>query len=233
MFKMKILIALSAGLSVLLSFPESASAAKQNYERRYQKKTKRVQKKNPHLLNLNVPNSFSYFNVSRKMPKVTVDYQPQKTIYRQNEPEITCYGKKTLSCTHYSVAFSADTDCETSRIVLTVTEPQPMTAELSSAYPKGNCFFDQILKHELSHIETYKTVLESFIRQASEEIEKVYASGQRGLKKCEDIQNEIKSLTDSFAQRYAEEAQEENDKKDAGKGPHPYDFGICQPQAEE
>ena len=108
-----------------------------------------------------------------------------------------------------------------------------MTVELSSLYPKGDCFFDRILKHELSHADIYKTTLDAFIKQAVGEIEATYASGQKKSKKCDDIRNNINTLVEGFSRRYSEEAGRQNAKKDFENGEHNYLFEGCPSRMKE
>ena len=223
-------LCLSGCAAAALLFFKPAEAAKQKYTRHYQKKEAFFQKKDPYFQKKDLPNAAAYLEVSRKMPQVSVKYQSQETAFKSDQSEIVCQERNTLSCTRFAVAFSAAANCDDSRIVLTVTETQKMTAELSSLYEKGSCPFDLILKHELQHVDAYKRTLNNFIKQTEQNLITTYTIGQRESKGCKEIQQRIADLTAGLSQRYAEAAREENALLDQENGAHAYGLETCAAQ---
>ena len=233
MRKIGLFFCLCGSLSYFFFSGSPAFAAKQKYERRYQKKTPVFQKKTPYFQEKDLRNAASYFEVSRKMPQVTTEYQPQETVFKTDEANVVCRDENTFSCTFFEANFETSIDCEKSRIVLKVTEPQKMTVALSSLYPKGSCPFDRILKHELSHVGVYKKTLSNFIKQTEQKLSDEYRKGQVESKKCEEIKKRIATLTQGLAKSYAEMAKAENAKLDLEDGSHKYDFEACKVQKSE
>ena len=233
MRKMILFFCLCCGLSYFCLSVNSAFAVKQKYERRYQKKTAVFQKKTPYVQEKNLPDAGSYFEVSRKKPQVKTEYQPQETIFKTDGANVVCRGENTFSCTFFKANFETSVDCEDSRIVLKVTEPQKMTVALSSLYPKGSCPFDLILKHELLHVDIYRKTLNGFIKRTEQNLADKYRKGQTDSKGCKEIQKRIAALTESLAKNYSEEAAVETAKLDREDGSHKYGFEACKVQTEK
>ncbi|MBR4126056.1 MAG: hypothetical protein IKR09_00580 [Alphaproteobacteria bacterium] len=202
-------------------------AAKQKYTRHYQKKTQSFQKKNVYSQPKDLPDSASYLEVSRKMPKVSVVYQPQNTAFSSKDGNVLCRGVDTFSCTYFGAAFSVETDCSESRISLKVVESPKMTVELSSLYPKGSCRFDRILKHELTHVDLYRKSLNVFIKEAERKLSEAYVSGQRESKGCKDVTQRVSDAAAVFAKQFAERMQAENVRIDTENGEHKYGLELC------
>ena len=218
--------------TVFLSF--SASAAKQKYTRRYQKKNVYVQQKTPYIQEKDLPNAAAYIEVSRKNPQVTVEHQSQETSFKVDpENRVSCGGKEAFSCTHFAVNFFTTTDCETSRITLKVTETQKMSVVLSSLYAKGTCQFDRILKHELSHVNTYRKTLSAFLEQAKQDLTEEYKTMREKSKGCKDVQKSINDLTEKLNRQYSEKVRTANAKLDMENGTHKYGFENCERQEEK
>lgn len=203
------------------------SATKQKYNRVYQKKTTYVQKKDPYFQEQDLPNAGAYLQVNRKKPELVVRYSPQDTVYNTQKQNITCRSKESPSCTYFSVSFKVLTDCDTSKITLEVSETRPMTIEISSLYKKGTCFFDQILKHELTHENVYRQLLSLYLQKTAQNLILEYEKGQEKSKGCKDIQNQLISITDDMQKQYAAEAQKENARLDDAQGNHLYDMDAC------
>lgn len=214
-------------LSLSLLFASQALANKQKYQRYHQKKEAFYQEKNSRYQKKDLPDSGSYFEVSRKTPKVSVEYQPKETVFKINQPNVICHEQNTLSCTGMVVDFTSSTDCEESRIRLNVLETQEITVELSSSYPKESCPFNQILKHELAHVSLYQRTLKDFIKQAELKLAAEYTAGQRLSKGCEYIQKKISDLTNGLKAQYEQTVAEENKKLDLENGSHKYELQVC------
>lgn len=219
------------GILALAPSGRQASAARQRYRPTYVSQ-KAVYQKNerPYYHENNLPFAGAYIEVSRKRPKVSVEYQPEQTVFAVGGENVPCRGKEALSCTSFGADFSVNTDCDTSRLTLKVVEKPKMTIRLSSLYPKGSCPFDLILKHELKHAEIYRNTLKSFIDDASERLEAEYVAGQKSSAACNDIIQNVLALTAGFAAEYEEKAQAENAATDDGEGAHKYGFEACSPR---
>ena len=215
---------------VVLMIMQPAFPAQQKYKRRYQKKEAVYQKKkSPYFQKKDLPFSGAYIEVSRKMPKVSVDYRPERTSFVVGRERVPCRGDETLSCTSFGADFFVETDCDNSRLTLKVVENPEMTVELSSLYPKGSRRFDMMLKHELAHEKAYRKALEDFIGEASGKLEEAYVAGQRGSDRCKNIKQKIDGLTAGFSGQYSERAQAENLSLDFENGAHKYGFEACMP----
>ena len=219
------------GMLALAPSGRQASAARQRYRPTYVSQ-KAVYQKNerPYYHENNLPAAGAYIEVSRKRPKVSVEYQPEKNVFTVGGESVPCNGKNALSCTSFGADFSVETDCDTSRLTLKVVENPKMTIRLSSLYPKGSCPFDLILKHELAHAEICRNALKSFIDDASKRLEAEFAAGQKGSAGCNDIIRNVLALTAGFAAEYAEKARAEGAALDDGEGAHKYGFEACSPR---
>lgn len=231
--KKKIAICFFIGCCAFVSlWNHPVLAAKQKYTRHYQKKTQSFQKKNVYSQPKDLPDSASYLEVSRKMPKVSVAYQPQNTAFSFKDGNVLCRGADTLSCTYFGATFSVETDCGKSRISLKVADSPKMTVELSSLYPKGSCRFDRILKHELTHVDLYRKSLNAFIKEAERKLSEAYVSGQRDSKGCKDVTQRVSDAAAVFAKQFAERMRAENARIDTENGEHKYGLELC-PQDED
>lgn len=210
-----------------------AFAAKQKYTRRYQKKKVYVQKKNPYFQKRDLPTANAYLQVNRKKPSVRIGYVPGQTVFKTNSDNIVCNGNDSPGCTVFAVSFSAAADCETSVITLNVAETQPMTISISSAYQKGSCFFDQILKHELLHEAVFRKVLDSFIEKTAQDLILAYETGQNTSKSCKEIQKRISETALAADQSFVKIVREENAKLDSEQGGHIYHMDVCEREQNE
>ena len=227
--KMRTGFAFFCGFLAVSLLVEPAFSAQQKYKRTYQKKEAVYQKKTPHFQKKNLPYSGAYIEVSRKMPKVTIDYRSERTSFVVGRERVSCRGHETLGCTSFGADFFVETDCDNSRLTLKVVENPKMTVELSSLYPKGTCQFDLILKHELAHEAAYRKALEAFIGEASRKLEDVYVAGQRGSDRCKNIKRKIDGLVAGFPDQYSEKARAENASLDFENGVHKYGLEACLP----
>ena len=233
MRKIRQIFCLICMLVAVGSVPSEAFGAKQKYTRRYQKKNTYVQKKDSYFQKQDLPVANAYLQVNRERPTVKVNYVPGQTVFRTDSDQVSCHAKNTFSCTTFGVSFSAETDCETSKIVLNVAETQAMTISISSAYEKGTCFFDQILKHELTHEKIYRKVLTSYLNKTAQDMILAYEEGQDTSKGCEEIQQRIAKTAQEAAKSYAKAAAAENAKIDSPQGDHLYNTDICEQQQHE
>lgn len=224
------LICLTAAAGFVSS---EAVAAKQKYTRRYQKKKVYVQKKNPYFQKQDLPVANAYLQVSRTKPSVQIDYAPGQTVFKTDSDNIVCGESNAASCTVFAVSFSAQADCETSVIVLNVSETRPMTISISAAYQKGSCFFDQILKHELAHEAVFRKVLDSFINKTAQDLILAYETGQNTSKSCKEIQKRISETALEAGKSFAETARLENAKLDSEQNGHKYDMDVCEREQNE
>lgn len=201
-------------------------AAKQKYTRHYQKKKKFVQKKDSYFQEKDLPTAAAYLQVERKKPTVRIKYNPSQSVFK-TKAGVVCNGKAALSCTSFAVSFSASADCETSDIELTVSETQKMTTLISSEYQKGTCFFDQIMKHELSHQAVFKKALNAFINKTAQDLILIYEDGQNASKSCKEIQKRVSEAAVTADKTFAKSAQNENAKLDTDQGEHAYRLDVC------
>ncbi|MGN1079385.1 MAG: hypothetical protein ACI4TE_04345 [Alphaproteobacteria bacterium] len=221
-------------LLIAVGFVSSeAFAAKQKYTRQYQKKKVYVQKKKPYFQKQDLPVANAYLQVKRKKPSVQVDYVPGQTVFKTESDNVICNGKNSPGCTVFAVSFSAAADCETSVITLNVSETQQMTTLISSAYQKGTCFFDQILKHELLHETVFRKVLDSFIQKTAQDLMLTYEAGQNTSKSCKEIQKRIAETAREADKSFADAVREEHEKLDSEQGGHTYQLDVCEREQNE
>ncbi|MBO4643607.1 MAG: hypothetical protein J5716_03245 [Alphaproteobacteria bacterium] len=221
----KSLIGFICCVTAVSFFAFPASAFKQKYTRHYQERTKYYQERTKYYQEKDFPNARAYLEVSRISPKTVVEYSPQEPTFEIVSDNLSCHEQEALSCSSFSADFSSEADCELSLITLKVTEK--IKVSLTSSYKKGTCQFDRILKHELTHIDTYRKTLNTFIAQAKQELTEKYKTRQENRKGCEDIQKSVADLTNELNKRYSEKAQAENAKLDMENGNHKYNFSVC------
>ena len=230
----KVIFFLMLCLLFCFCFPKTrAFAVKQKYTRSYLKKNEYVQKRNSYFQEKDLPVSNAYLQVNRQKPNVEIKYDPGQTIFQTDTDNIVCNGKNSLSCTVFDVSFSASANCETSTIILNVLETQKMTISISSQYQKGTCFFDQILKHELSHEVVYRKILSSFITKTAQDLILIYETGQKASKSCQDIQKQISQSARNASKLFSNTVATENLKLDSVQGEHVYNIEICEQKKSE
>lgn len=130
----------------------------QKRKRVYQKKTKKTQKKNP--------------EYSKTPPKaeVRVKIETPEPEYKIVSPaKMDCITPGAAGCTvprvGCDIRFEYTSENMVKAINLTISLENEV--RISSSYPKGSCFFDHILKHELTHVALNRKVLQTYAPEIS------------------------------------------------------------------
>lgn len=124
----------------------------QKRTRVYQKKNKVTQKKNP-----------SY---SKTPPKAEVRLKTEipEPEYKIVSPREMKCGTAAAGCTSYEAGYKINFEYTSENMIKAVNLTVSLKNEIriSSEYPKGSCFFDHILKHELTHAALNKKIFQAY-----------------------------------------------------------------------
>lgn len=217
--KMKIL------LIFLLLFSFSAEAAKQKRPQNLPKRTPVYQERKKTFQKQNLPNAAAYTEVSRKKPSVEIKYEKTDLTYVQKTPLVQCGEKTSAGCTSYHAVWSAEIDCETPKIVISVTEKQK-EVEIGTKYRQNTCTYDVILKHELTHVALYVKTQDLVLNAAASELIALFEKMQKESKACREIKETVQKKAADYYKTYRDEAEKQNQLIDKDDVPD-YQYDQC------
>ncbi len=161
------------------------------------------------------------------MGSVEYEYVPTKVVRQRCETEdaVGCTAKNFS----YSMAVLPNGD-----LLLEIGLIRPFLVSVSNDYPKGSCGFDQILKHELTHVATSRSVLEDDAPKVAaliaddlekrdfpysrEDLESFHAIAQKGVQKILEKTKKMDAILDDPANnRFGWLQCSEDGKREANK----------------
>ena len=95
--------------------------------------------------------------------------------------------------------------------------------EIVNRYKKGTIVFDQILKHESTHVRIYQKTAEKFYKPMGQAFLMQYEKSEREGKSCPEIRNNINRLYKNYFYKYVQETDKQNSLID---GRENYDYQM-------
>lgn len=136
--------------------------------------------------------------------------------------KVFCNTQNAAGCAHYRLAYEIDHDCSKNKVDITLMDLKnyPFIEILDKA--SNTIFYDQILKHEMTHIQIYRGNVKKMAPQiASNIIAKYDQLLKQGSNNCFGIKNNIQEL---FAKMFYEMLEEIEKKQKLIDGDENYSY---------
>lgn len=120
-------------------------------------------------------------------------------------------------CTHYKLGFDLNHDCSNNRVDITIkdVEKSPLI-ELNEQY-KNSPFLDQILKHEMTHVQIYRGNTKKIATQLASSVVAKYDILLTQSHSCHYIKSEIYTHVSSKFYEMVEEIEKKQKLIDGNK----------------
>lgn len=175
-----------------------------------------------------LPNANAYATVSRAQPTIDIKVERKEVEYVLKDGIFQCASEKATAdgCTRYKTSWSAAVDCAKPSVALTAKEIE-VVIDLNKRHPKGSCFFDLNLKHELTHLSLNRKTLDTVLKTAASEILTAFQAMQRQGNSCEEIKRSVFEQVRKYAAVFSKEQDRQNNLID-GAEHYKYQSEQCQ-----
>ena len=154
-------------------------------------------------------------------PTVKATRVEPRIIYEISKPETACKdivlndptlrGHQDGGCTvPEDWIGEADVDCAKKQISFTFGF-QKFTVQIANRFKKGTVIFDQILKHESTHVSLYRKTTEKFYQPVARALLMQYERSEKNGKSCPYITADIKKLFYKYMKLLWKEQKRQND----------------------
>ena len=148
---------------------------------------------------------------------------PVKTNIRFfSEHEIENCGKDAAGCVTSFFKKGVYVDCHSNKITLEFGYIEHHV-HISDRFEKGTLEFDNVLKHELTHINLYQGVVKRFYEPVALACLLSYEKSYKQGKKCGEIRGDVKRTFDEYIKKLHEESTRQNNLID-GKENYQYQW---------
>ena len=175
-----------------------------------------------------LPNANAYATVSRAQPTIDIKVERKEVEYVLKDGIFQCASEKATAdgCTRYKTSWSAAVDCAKPSVALTAKEIE-VVIDLNKRHPKGSCFFDLNLKHELTHLSLNRKAQDAVLKTAASEILTAFQAMQRQGNSCEEIKRSVFEQVRKYAAVFSKEQDRQNNLID-GAEHYKYQSEQCQ-----
>ena len=103
---------------------------------------------------------------------------------------------------------------------------RPFFIELTTKNSFGSCYFDVLLKHELTHVALYRSVMESYIKVIGAGLKQRAIQEQKQGRTAVQVGEAIKASARDSYENYKKDVKAQNDLLDKD-GQSAYQYGQC------
>lgn len=143
-------------------------------------------------------------------PEIKITPVDAQIDFETSKNRTNCSGN-AVGCTLCQSCFpDLDVDCGSQKITLDFSRFR-FLIQIVDKYQKGTPEFDNIVKHELTHVALYKGVAEKFYQPMATAVLLRFEQSLSEQKSCYQIQNDIYGVFQSYLYRMSDEYKTQND----------------------
>ena len=159
--------------------------------------------------------AFGKPSVEIVMPNPKVTFTKRPTTDCDDNPILN--GSVAAGCTRPHFVWEVSVDCASEKITLTVGFSKMEVQIREKYYQMGTLSFDQMIKHELTHVSLYRNVAKKYAQSTAAACLLRFEKLKKQGKGCGQIQREISALFFDYMDRMIEEAHRQNSLIDGGE----------------
>lgn len=165
-----------------------------------------------------------YF-LSKKI-KVKVNYNEGAVHYRYRYKTLKNPEAAGLTFPETDISMSMKYSSDTGMLVTLNMGFKPFLVDISTKYPMNTCGFDMILKHELTHVALYRSVMERYIKVVAAALKVRYLEEWEKGKKLSEVTKSLSETFNASIERYREDVKKQNELLD-GDDHYSYQWKQC------
>lgn len=150
---------------------------------------------------------FFSFSVSAMPDKTRIDvkYHADEIKYIHENAEIKCsqnkQGGTVLGCARDKKKITMNVDCEQKLIRVDIFSTD-REIEILGEIPKDSCEFEEVLDHELTHMDLHAEALDSILKQGMIDVVDAFNKHFNNGESCQASTDAARKVFDAFVQKY-------------------------------